>query len=417
MAILNINYILNIFIALFLIGIWGLVLNRKNILITLMSIELMLLAINLNFVIFSIYLDDIIGYVFVLFILTIAATEFAIGLEILALHYKKKKRKRKEHWYLVASFGVNLATLTFLYAKVFLNCSQLVFVGIFAFFYKMYSKLRNMLKRFFFLTWFNFIIYHKFVLPVIILLKIILRKSIQSQDLMFIASSPENFFMDDGHHPRGSSGFQNSLVARNLFGTPSIVSSPSGYQTPPTASNPSVVRSLFGTSPVVSSPSGYQTPPAVSNPLAQQNPPMVVRNLGGYHTPIVGRNVPMNPDPLGIPNLFEGPNLSRNSHGNPNQGANMPSIPRNRLAQRLPGWEETHRTPLPGFYSEFNENASVLKNALTPNEIPNQISIPNNGNFNPPLQPTLTDNDISHQTNNSPVIKPKFELLFHKKND
>lgn len=90
MAILNINYILNIFIALFLIGIWGLVLNRKNILITLMSIELMLLAINLNFVIFSIYLDDIIGYVFVLFILTIAATESAVGLAILTIYYRLK---------------------------------------------------------------------------------------------------------------------------------------------------------------------------------------------------------------------------------------------------------------------------------------------------------------------------------------
>jgi len=90
MAILNINYILNIFITLFLIGILGIVLNRKNILITLISIELMLLAINLNFVIFSIYLDDIIGYVFVLFILTIAATESAVGLAILTIYYRLK---------------------------------------------------------------------------------------------------------------------------------------------------------------------------------------------------------------------------------------------------------------------------------------------------------------------------------------
>jgi len=89
MAILNINYILNIFITLFLIGILGIVLNRKNILITLISIELMLLAINLNFVIFSIYLDDIIGYVFVLFILTIAA-ESAVGLAILTIYYRLK---------------------------------------------------------------------------------------------------------------------------------------------------------------------------------------------------------------------------------------------------------------------------------------------------------------------------------------
>lgn len=88
MLLLNINYILNIAITLFLIGVIGLVLNKKNILIILMSIELMLLAINLNFVIFSIYLDDITGYIFVLFILTIAAAESAIGLAILTIYYR-----------------------------------------------------------------------------------------------------------------------------------------------------------------------------------------------------------------------------------------------------------------------------------------------------------------------------------------
>jgi NADH-quinone oxidoreductase subunit K len=94
MIVLNINYILNIIITLFLIGVLGLVLNRKNILITLMSIELMLLAINLNFVVFSIYLDDITGYVFVLFILTIAAAESAIGLAILTIYYRLKNTIR-----------------------------------------------------------------------------------------------------------------------------------------------------------------------------------------------------------------------------------------------------------------------------------------------------------------------------------
>jgi len=90
MIILNLNYILNIVVTLFLIGVLGLVLNRKNILITIMSIELMLLAVNLNFVIFSIYLNDITGYVFVLFILTIAAAESAIGLAILTVYYRLK---------------------------------------------------------------------------------------------------------------------------------------------------------------------------------------------------------------------------------------------------------------------------------------------------------------------------------------
>jgi len=96
MIILNINYILSIVITLFLIGVLGLVLNRKNILITLMSIELMLLAINLNFIIFSIYLDDSTGYVFVLFILTIAAAESAIGLAILTIYYRLKNTIRMD---------------------------------------------------------------------------------------------------------------------------------------------------------------------------------------------------------------------------------------------------------------------------------------------------------------------------------
>ena len=87
----NIYHILTIIIILFSVGTLGLVLNRKNILITIMSIELMLLAVNLNFIIFSVYLDDILGYIFVLFILTVAATESAIGLAILSIYYKLKQ--------------------------------------------------------------------------------------------------------------------------------------------------------------------------------------------------------------------------------------------------------------------------------------------------------------------------------------
>lgn len=96
MIILNLNYILNIILILFLIGVLGLVLNRKNILITLISIELMLLAINLNFIVFSVYLDNVIGYIFVLFILTIAATESAIGLAILTVYYRLKNTIKLE---------------------------------------------------------------------------------------------------------------------------------------------------------------------------------------------------------------------------------------------------------------------------------------------------------------------------------
>lgn len=75
-------------LVLFLIGIWGIFLNRKNIIIMLMSIELMLLAVNLNFVVFSVYLDDLMGQVFALFILTVAAAESAIGLALLVVYYR-----------------------------------------------------------------------------------------------------------------------------------------------------------------------------------------------------------------------------------------------------------------------------------------------------------------------------------------
>jgi NADH:ubiquinone oxidoreductase subunit K len=73
---------------LFLLGIWGIFLNRKNILIMLMSIELMLLAVNMNFLVFSVYLDDMIGQLFALFVLTVSAAEYAIGLAILVITFR-----------------------------------------------------------------------------------------------------------------------------------------------------------------------------------------------------------------------------------------------------------------------------------------------------------------------------------------
>ena len=96
MIITNISYILSVTTILFFIGLFGLVLNRKNILITIMSIEIMLLAVNLNFAIFSVYLDDIVGQIFVLFILTVAATESSIGLSILSAYYKLKQNIQME---------------------------------------------------------------------------------------------------------------------------------------------------------------------------------------------------------------------------------------------------------------------------------------------------------------------------------
>lgn len=79
---------LNVAITLYLLGIWGIVLNRKNIIILLMSIELMLLSINLNFVTFSVFIDDLVGQIFALFVLTVAAAESAIGLAILVAYYR-----------------------------------------------------------------------------------------------------------------------------------------------------------------------------------------------------------------------------------------------------------------------------------------------------------------------------------------
>ena len=73
---------------LFATSVVGIFLNRKNVLILLMAIELMLLAVNLNFIAFSYYLDDMAGQVFVFFILTVAAAESAIGLAILVLLFR-----------------------------------------------------------------------------------------------------------------------------------------------------------------------------------------------------------------------------------------------------------------------------------------------------------------------------------------
>lgn len=75
---------------LFVIGICGIFLNRKNIITILMSIELMLLAVNINFVAFSVYLGDVTGQIFAIFVLTVAAAEAAIGLAILVVYYRHR---------------------------------------------------------------------------------------------------------------------------------------------------------------------------------------------------------------------------------------------------------------------------------------------------------------------------------------
>ena len=76
---------------IFMLGLLGLVLNKRNLLIILMSIELMLLGLNLNLIFFSVYLDDILGQVFALYVLTVAAAESAIGLAIFTVYYRDKQ--------------------------------------------------------------------------------------------------------------------------------------------------------------------------------------------------------------------------------------------------------------------------------------------------------------------------------------
>ena len=84
------SHYLTVAATLFTLGIFGIFLNRKNVIIILMSIELMLLAINLNFVAFSAYLGDLAGQVFAMFVLTVAAAEAAIGLAILVVYFRNR---------------------------------------------------------------------------------------------------------------------------------------------------------------------------------------------------------------------------------------------------------------------------------------------------------------------------------------
>ena len=89
MAIGLANY-LTVAAILFTIGVFGIFLNRKNIIVILMSIELILLGVNINFVAFSAFLHDLVGQVFALFILTVAAAEAAIGLAILVVYFRNR---------------------------------------------------------------------------------------------------------------------------------------------------------------------------------------------------------------------------------------------------------------------------------------------------------------------------------------
>ena len=87
---IGLGHYLTLAAIIFTIGIIGIFLNRKNVFIILMSIELILLAVNINLVSFSIYLQNLVGQVFAMFILTVAAAEAAVGLAIIVIYYKNR---------------------------------------------------------------------------------------------------------------------------------------------------------------------------------------------------------------------------------------------------------------------------------------------------------------------------------------
>jgi NADH-quinone oxidoreductase subunit K len=87
---IGLGHYLSVAAILFTLGIFGIFLNRKNIIIILMSIELILLSVNINFVAFSSFMGDIAGQIFALLILTVAAAEAAIGLAILVVYYRNR---------------------------------------------------------------------------------------------------------------------------------------------------------------------------------------------------------------------------------------------------------------------------------------------------------------------------------------
>ena len=88
--VVGLGHYLTVAAILFTLGILGIFLNRKNVIVILMSIELMLLAVNINLVAFSAYLNDLTGQVFAMFVLTVAAGEAAIGLAILVTYYRNR---------------------------------------------------------------------------------------------------------------------------------------------------------------------------------------------------------------------------------------------------------------------------------------------------------------------------------------
>ena len=87
---IGLGHYLTVGAILFTLGVFGIFLNRKNIIIILMSVELILLAVNINLVAFSVYLHDVVGQIYAMFVLTVAAAEAAVGLAILVTFFRNR---------------------------------------------------------------------------------------------------------------------------------------------------------------------------------------------------------------------------------------------------------------------------------------------------------------------------------------
>jgi NADH-quinone oxidoreductase subunit K len=88
--VIGLSHYVTVGAILFVLGVLGIFINRKNVIVILMSIELMLLAVNINFIAFSSFLRDLTGQAFTMFVLTVAAAEAAIGLAILVIYFRNR---------------------------------------------------------------------------------------------------------------------------------------------------------------------------------------------------------------------------------------------------------------------------------------------------------------------------------------
>lgn len=125
---LDLASFLRVSLILFLLGLSGIMLNRRNIIVVLMSIELMLLAVNLNFIVFSVFLDDLMGQVFALFVLTVAAAESAIGLAILVVYYRVRGSIAIQSINLMHGLNIYISLYIYIYLYIYKEISLFIII-------------------------------------------------------------------------------------------------------------------------------------------------------------------------------------------------------------------------------------------------------------------------------------------------